>query len=63
MNDEVGLLIDAFDEPPFIRMTYNPPIMPVYRRIRSAEDPDLYAYAMFESENFRRSCATSPFCS
>src|SRR3989304_6277037 len=25
VNNEVGLLIDAFDEPPFIRMTYNPP--------------------------------------
>jgi hypothetical protein len=24
VNDEVGLLIDAFDEPPLIRMTYNP---------------------------------------
>ncbi len=53
VNHEVGLLIDPFDEPPFIRMTYNPPyyagLIEGYglRKIQ-----DLYAYAMFESEGF-----------
>src|ERR1700693_2835726 len=28
VNHEVGLLLDAFDEPPLIRMTYNPPYYP-----------------------------------
>jgi hypothetical protein len=51
VNHEVGLLLDAFDEPPLIRMTYNPPyyagLIEGYgvRKIQ-----DLYAYAMFESE-------------
>jgi GNAT superfamily N-acetyltransferase len=53
VNDEAGLLIDAFDEPPLIRMTYNPPYYVGliegygFRKIQ-----DLYAYAMFESEEF-----------
>jgi RimJ/RimL family protein N-acetyltransferase len=53
VNHEVGLLIDAFDEPPLIRMTYNPPYYVGliegygFRKIQ-----DLYAYAMFESEEF-----------
>jgi hypothetical protein len=51
VNHEVGLLLDAFDEPPLIRMTYNPPyyagLIEGYglRKIQ-----DLYAYVMFESE-------------
>src|SRR5678816_4147232 len=51
VNHEVGLLLDAFDEPPLIRMTYNPPyyagLMDGYglQKIQ-----DLYAYVMFESE-------------
>jgi hypothetical protein len=52
MNDEVGLLVDAFDEPPFIRMTYNPPYYASLiegHGLRKIQD--LYAYAMFESEN------------
>jgi len=51
VNHEVGLLLDAFDEPPLVRMTYNPPyyagLMDGYglQKIQ-----DLYAYVMFESE-------------
>jgi GNAT superfamily N-acetyltransferase len=51
VNHEVGLLLDAFDEPPLIRMTYNPPyyagLIEGYglRKIQ-----DLYAYIMFETE-------------
>lgn len=53
MNDEVGLLIDAFDEPPFIRMTYNPPYYAgLIEGYGLQKIQDLYAYAMFESEEF-----------
>jgi GNAT superfamily N-acetyltransferase len=51
VNHEVGLLLDAFDEPPLVRMTYNPPyyagLIEGYglRKIQ-----DLYAYVMLESE-------------
>ena len=52
MNDEVGLLIDAFDEPPFIRMTYNPPYYAgLIEGYGLQKIQDLYAYAMFESED------------
>jgi len=51
VNHEVGLLLDAFDEPPLIRMTYNPPY---YARLIEGyglqKIQDLYAYVMFESE-------------
>ena len=53
MNDEVGLLIDAFDEPPFIRMTYNPSYYAgLIEGYGLQKIQDLYAYAMFESEEF-----------
>jgi len=53
MNDEVGLLIDAFGEPPFIRMTYNPPYYAgLIEGYGLQKIQDLYAYAMFESEEF-----------
>jgi hypothetical protein len=51
VNGEVGLLIDAFDEPPFIRMTYNPPYYAgLIEGYGLQKIQDLYAYAMFESE-------------
>jgi GNAT superfamily N-acetyltransferase len=53
MNDEAGLLIDAFDEPPFIRMTYNPPYYAgLIEGYGLQKIQDLYAYAMFESADF-----------
>jgi hypothetical protein len=51
VNGEVGLLIDAFDEPPLIRMTYNPPYYAgLIEGYGLQKIQDLYAYAMFESE-------------
>jgi GNAT superfamily N-acetyltransferase len=53
VNHEVGLLIDPFDEPPFIRMTYNPPYYAgLIEGYGLQKVQDLYAYAMFESEGF-----------
>src|SRR3990172_9071245 len=53
VNDEAGLLIDAFDEPPLIRMTYNPPYyVGLIEGYGFQKIQDLYAYAMFESEEF-----------
>ena len=51
VNHEVGLLLDAFDEPPLIRMTYNPPYYAALIEGYGLEKiQDLYAYVMFESE-------------
>ena len=51
VNDEVGLLIDAFNEPPCIRMTYNPPYYAgLIEGYYLQKIQDLYAYAMFESD-------------
>lgn len=51
VNHEVGLLIDAFDEPPLIRMAYNPPYYAgLIEGFGLRKIQDLYAYAMFESE-------------
>lgn len=53
VNHEVGLLIDTFDEPPFIRMTYNPTYYAgLIEGYGLQKIQDLYAYAMFESEDF-----------
>ena len=62
VNDEAGLLIDAFDEPPLIRMTYNPPYYAgLIEGYGLQKIQDLYAYAMFESEaDSRRACAALP---
>jgi hypothetical protein len=53
VNHEVGLLLDAFDEPPLIRMTYNPPYYAgLMEGCGLRKIQDLYAYVMFESEDF-----------
>jgi hypothetical protein len=53
VNHEVGLLINAFDEPPLIRMTYNPQYYAgLIEGYGLQKIQDLYAYAMFESEEF-----------
>jgi hypothetical protein len=53
VNHEVGLLLDAFDEPPLIRMTYNPPYyVGLFEGYGLQKIQDLYAYVMFESEEF-----------
>ncbi|MBN2200498.1 N-acetyltransferase [bacterium] len=44
-NEDCGCLIDAFDSPPVIMMTYNPPYYPVlYERFGLRKAMDLYAY-------------------
>ena len=57
MNDEAGLLLDAFDEPPLIRMTYNPPYYAgaLIEGYGLQKIQDLYAYAMFEGEHLSES--------
>jgi GNAT superfamily N-acetyltransferase len=51
VNHEVGLLLDAFDEPPLIRMVYNPPYYAgLIEGCGLQKIQDLYAYVMFESE-------------
>lgn len=52
VNDEAGLLIDTFDEPPLIRMSYNPPYYAgLIEGYGLQKIQDLYAYAMFEGEH------------
>jgi GNAT superfamily N-acetyltransferase len=47
INDEIGLLVEGFDDPPQILMTYNPPY---YSRLIEqagfAREKDLYAYRL-----------------
>lgn len=46
-NDEVGLLVDGFDDPPRILMTYNPPRYKVYLETSGfSKAMDLWAYAL-----------------
>jgi hypothetical protein len=45
MNDEAGLLIDPFDSPPVIRMSYNPPAYPrLVEACGFTKVKDLFAY-------------------
>ena len=56
VNDEAGLLIDAFDEAPLIRMTYNPPYYAgLIEGYGLQKIQDLYAYAMFEGAGLSES--------
>jgi GNAT superfamily N-acetyltransferase len=51
VNHEVGLLLDAFDEPPLIRMTYNPPYYAsLIEGYGLQKIQDLYGYVMGENE-------------
>lgn len=44
-NDTAGLLVDSFDSPPVIEMTYNPPYYPgLIESCGYAKTMDLYAY-------------------
>ncbi|MFN3306270.1 MAG: hypothetical protein ACK42Z_03675, partial [Candidatus Kapaibacteriota bacterium] len=59
MNDEVGLLIDGFDTPPVIMMTYNPRYyIELVESAGYAKAKDLYAYLLephtFTSEKMLR---------
>lgn len=47
INDECGLLIDAFDRPPVLLMSYNPPYYAhLLERAGFVKSQDLYAYRM-----------------
>ncbi|MCK4692784.1 MAG: GNAT family N-acetyltransferase, partial [Anaerolineales bacterium] len=51
-NDEVGMLVDGFDDPPRILMTYNPPRYPGFLDAAGYQKAmDLWAYAI-HIENF-----------
>lgn len=53
-NDTAGLLIDAFDSPPVIEMTYNPPYYPrLVEGCGLTKAMDLYAY-FFDVERMDR---------
>jgi len=46
-NEECGLLVDAFDQPPVVMMTYNPPYYPAFvERYGFKKARDLYAYKL-----------------
>ncbi len=46
-NEECGMLIDAFDQPPVVMMTYNPPYYPAFvERYGFKKARDLYAYRL-----------------
>ncbi len=53
-NDTAGLLVDAFDSPPVIEMTYNPPYYPkLVEGCGLSKAMDLYAY-FFDVERMDR---------
>lgn len=59
MNDEIGLLIDGFDSPPVIMMTYNPKYhIDLIENYGFQKAKDLYAYQVvygeFQSEKLLR---------
>ncbi len=49
-NEECGMLVDAFDLPPVVMMTYNPPYYPDFiERYGFQKAKDLYAYRLLTS--------------
>jgi GNAT superfamily N-acetyltransferase len=51
MNDETALLIDGFDTPPVVLMTYNPPYYKdLIENVGFAKAKDLYAYHLVNKE-------------
>lgn len=53
LNDECGLLVDGFDSPPVVLMTYNPPYYQVLVEGAGFEKAkDLYAYKL-DNEDYR----------
>jgi len=49
-NHEVGLLVDGYDSPPVVMMTYNPPYYPAFvERFGLKKVMDLYAYYAHDS--------------
>ncbi len=59
VNDEYGLLVNAFDKPPVVLMTYNPEYYPaLFEKAGLTKAKDLYAYLLSQktvySERFER---------
>jgi GNAT superfamily N-acetyltransferase len=51
VNDKIKLLINTFNKPPYIQITYNPPYYAgLIEGYNLQKIQDLYAYAMFESD-------------
>ncbi len=51
MNQECGTLVDGFDKPPVVMMTYNPPSYPtLLEQAGLSKAKDLYAYWMDDPE-------------
>lgn len=59
-NDEIGLLIDAFDLPPTIMMTYNPEYyIDLYKNYGFAKEKDVLAYVIHDAEEIPERLARS----
>lgn len=53
-NDEIGVLIEGFDEPPVVMMTYNPRYYPALIEAHGyAKAMDVYAYVVELAERFQ----------
>jgi hypothetical protein len=53
-NDEIGTLVDGFDEPPIVMMTYNPRYYPALIEAHGyAKAMDVYAYIVDLAERLR----------
>lgn len=51
MNDEIGVLLDAFDEPPVVKMVWNPDYYPaLYDASVFDKAKDVYAYSMTKED-------------
>jgi GNAT superfamily N-acetyltransferase len=51
MNDEIGVLIDAFDIPPAVKMVWNPAYYPkLFENAGFSKAMDIFAYDMHEDE-------------
>ncbi len=50
-NHEIGFLVDGFDSPPVIMMTYNPPYLPKFaEKFGLKKVMDLYAYMLTDKQ-------------
>jgi hypothetical protein len=53
-NDEIGTLVDGFDEPPMVMMTYNPRYYPaLFEAHGYAKAMDIYAYVVDLAERLK----------
>jgi GNAT superfamily N-acetyltransferase len=55
MNDEIGVLMDAFDQPPVIKMVWNPDYYPaLYEACLFTKAKDIYAYTINTDDTSER---------